>query len=177
MPLYTGDMDSRSGGLFDLITGLPAHPLVVHAVVIMIPLAVVMLIAALILPKARGVLRVLAVVFSFVGAASAWVAEQSGEALENRVGYPGEHAELGEIVTPLSVGLFLATLLWAVSSSAATPRWRLISRLLAVVALGVGVAAVVFTVLAGHSGAAATWEGRVVASGAPLATTSGVDSL
>ena len=152
-----------SGGVFDLFLGLPLHPLVVHAVAIMIPLAVVMLIAALVLSRARSVLRVLAVLFSLVGAVSAWAAEQSGEALENRVGYPGEHAELGEIVTPLAMALFVVTAVWALASRSAKPRAVLVGRLFAIAALSVGVAAVVLTVLAGHSGAAATWEGRVVA--------------
>ena len=152
-----------SGGFFDLVTGLPLHPLAVHAVVVMIPLAVVMLIATLVLPRASRVLGVLAALFSLVGAVSAWIAEQSGEALENRVGYPGEHAELGEIVTPLAIALFVLTTVWALSSRSKKPSAVIVRRLSAIAALSVGVAAVVFTVLAGHSGAAATWEGRVVA--------------
>ena len=136
----------------------------------MIPLTVVMLITALVLPRARSVLRVVTVIFSLVGAASAWVAEQSGEALENRVGYPGEHAELGEIVTPLAMALFVLTTVWALSSRSKKPSAVVARRLSAIAALSVGVAAVVFTVLAGHSGAAATWEGRVVAQSAVAAS-------
>ena len=136
----------------------------------MIPLTVVMLITALVLPRARSVLRVVTVIFSLVGAASAWVAEQSGEALENRVGYPGEHAELGEILTPLAMALFVLTTVWALSSRSKKPSAVVARRLSAIAALSVGVAAVVFTVLAGHSGAAATWEGRVVAQSAVAAS-------
>lgn len=170
-------MDSSSIGIFDLITGLPVHPLIVHSVIIMIPLAVVMMIGALVLPRARSVLHVLAVVFSFVGAVSAWVAEQSGEALEERVGYPGEHSELGEVVTPLALALFVLTTVWMVTSRTKKPTNAIIGRLAAIAALSVGIAAVVFTVLAGHSGAAATWEGRIVADGTMSAVSSGSSAL
>lgn len=36
-----------------------------------------------------------------------YAAKESGEALAARVGNPGEHAELGDILFPASIGLFL----------------------------------------------------------------------
>ncbi|PFG38595.1 putative membrane protein [Georgenia soli] len=95
--------------MFDLIGGLPLHPLVVHAVVVLIPLAVLGAIATILVPRWRRYLPVVAVVATLAALALP-VATQSGEALERRVGEPGVHAALGGQL--LWLGLALAAVLW-----------------------------------------------------------------
>ena len=70
--------------LFDTVTGLPVHPLVVHAVVVLGPLAALLAVTYVVVPRWRVGLRWPLVLLSVVAAASAFVAEQSGEALEER---------------------------------------------------------------------------------------------
>ena len=82
--------------MFDLVNGLPIHPLVVHAVVVLLPLGILGTIAIAVRPawrKAHGLL-----VLGVTAAATVLipVATSSGEDLEKRVGNPGEHAELGD---------------------------------------------------------------------------------
>lgn len=91
---------TASTGPFDLITGLPVHVLITHAVVVLLPLAVLTLILVITIPELRSHYRYPAVGLAIVGAISAIIAEQSGQALQARVGYPGEHAEWGGDAPP-----------------------------------------------------------------------------
>jgi len=154
-------MPEESTGMFDLVTGLPLHPLINHVVVVMVPLAVVTMVLVIIVPRLRRAFVPVGLVFSFLAAVSAFIAEKSGEALQSRVGSPGEHAELGENVVPVAIGFAVVALVWAVLVRAESPVVRWISRALAVIVVGLGAVLTTFTVLAGHSGAAATWEPRI----------------
>ena len=82
--------------MLDLINGIPVHALVVHAVVVLLPLAVLGTLAIAVVPRWRQRYGWLVLAFAVVGTALVPVATSSGEALEERVGDPGEHAELGE---------------------------------------------------------------------------------
>jgi len=67
---------TTSSGPFDLITGLPVHVLVTHAVVVLLPLAVLTLILVITIPKLRSHYRYPAVGLAILGAISAVIAEQ-----------------------------------------------------------------------------------------------------
>lgn len=95
--------------MFDLINGLPMHPLVVHAVVVLVPLTVLGTLAVVLVPRWRRYAPAVAVLGT-VAACFLPLATQSGEAFERRVGSPGEHAELGDQL--LWIGLALAAILW-----------------------------------------------------------------
>jgi len=82
--------------MFDLINGVPIHPLVVHAIVVLLPLALLGTIAIAVKPAWRRPYGPLVVAAVAVSAILAPVATSSGEELEHRVGDPGEHAELGD---------------------------------------------------------------------------------
>ena len=82
--------------MFDLINGLPVHALVVHAVVVLLPLGALGTIAIAVRPAWRHTYGPLVVGITAVATVLLPVATSSGEALEERVGNPGEHAELGD---------------------------------------------------------------------------------
>ncbi|WP_278259213.1 DUF2231 domain-containing protein [Nocardioides convexus] len=82
--------------MFDLINGLPVHPLVVHVVVVLLPLAVLGTVAIVLRPSWRARHGLLVVGCAAVATALVPVATSSGEALERRVGDPGRHAALGD---------------------------------------------------------------------------------
>jgi hypothetical protein len=82
--------------VFDLINGLPVHPLVVHAVVVLLPLAVLGTIAIAVRPHWRLPYGYFVVAAAAIATVLLPVSTSSGEALEGRVGDPGEHAELGD---------------------------------------------------------------------------------
>ena len=164
--------------MFDLVNGLPLHPLVVHAVVVLIPLAVLGTLAAVLVPRWRRHLPVVAVVAT-LDALLLPVATQSGEALEERVGEPGVHAALGDQL--LWIGVAFAAVLWvlvlldrrherrhgvrpgpgAAGSGGARRRRGAASTVVATLAVVLALVTGVQVYRVGDSGARAAWGDRV----------------
>lgn len=97
--------------MFDLIAGLPLHPLVVHGVVVLLPLAALGTVAVAAVPAWRRRFGVLVALLATAATALVPVATRSGEALQRRVGPPaGDHATLGGQL--LWYALPLAVLVW-----------------------------------------------------------------
>jgi cytochrome b involved in lipid metabolism len=147
--------------IFDLITGLPVHIFVNHVVVVIVPLAVITVILAVAFPRLRQSYRYPAVGLAIIGALSAIVAEQSGEALEARVGVAEEHSEWGEMLPPVAVALAVLSAIWLIVSYMSSSRGKILAAVIGGVVIIVGIVAVVITVLAGHSGAQSVWGDRV----------------
>lgn len=148
--------------LFDLVGGLPIHPLSVHAAATLIPLSAVALLILVLVPKWRKTFFPLTLGALGVSVVLAFVAKQSGEALSARVGTPAEHQALGDILFPASIGLFALGLAFYILEKSTGPKW---TTQLAGAAASVAVIGVVgLTVLVGHSGAEATWANRVSAT-------------
>ncbi|GAB3187609.1 DUF2231 domain-containing protein [Nesterenkonia suensis] len=136
-----------------MIFDLPIHPLVVHAVVILVPLAALLLVLAICVPRLRRACGPLGVILAVVGAISAVVADQSGSILTEYVGTPEEHIRWGLPTVISSAAMALASLLWFFLGGRIP---RLIFGILTILS---AIAAVTFTILAGHSGAEAVWGG------------------
>ena len=65
----------------DLITGLPIHPLINHAVAVLIPLSAIGAILVIFVKRFRTTYSPLVLIAVLSGAVSAFVAGQSGEAV------------------------------------------------------------------------------------------------
>ena len=154
--------------MFDLVNGIPVHPLVVHAVVVLLPLAVLGTVAIVLRPSWRSRYGSLVVACAAVSTALVPVATSSGEELEHRVGDPGRHAALGDQLIWFALALLAtsAVLVWLDrrrdAGQASAPGLRAV----AVLALVAAVAAGVQVYRVGDSGAQAAW-GDQVASSAP----------
>jgi cytochrome b involved in lipid metabolism len=147
---------------FDTIGGLPLHPLTVHAASVLIPLSAIALVLLVIVPKWRKAYLPLTVGALGVSMGLAFAAKESGEALASRVGNPGEHAELGDILFPASIGLFLLGLAFYFFTKTDKPKWTL--QLAGGLSIAAVAGVVILSVLVGHSGAQATWGNRISAS-------------
>lgn len=145
--------------VFDLIGGLPVHPLAVHVAVVLVPLAALALVALVFLPKQRSTFLPIVAIAAALGTFATFVAKESGEALSERVGLPQTHADLGDIMFPASVGLTLIAIAFWVLSKSQRPAWQLRVAMTASVIAAIGVSGLSF--LVGHSGAEATWANRV----------------
>ena len=154
----------------DSIVGLPAHPLLVHGAVVLVPLAVIGFIAVGWRDSWRQRYVLPLAVMAVAGWALAFLATQSGEPMEEHVrqfasaaGEPrprfGEHPELGDTAALLSFGFAIA-----VSGVFALERWvpsaRSSRKAMAgayVVTTVIGLVALLWMVRAGHTGAELVW--------------------
>ncbi|MGJ7440752.1 DUF2231 domain-containing protein [Aquipuribacter sp. MA13-6] len=148
--------------LFSSFNGLPLHPLVVHAVVVLVPLSTlgaVLVAARRSWAPAYGPLVTAGAV---AAALAAVVAQQAGNALEVQLGYEEpsalllEHGRHGLYVVNLGIAFAVASVVSLVLTSrlGTTTRWP---RVTAWVAAALGVVATVFTFLAGETGAEQVW--------------------
>lgn len=159
------------------IAGLPAHPLLVHAVVVLVPLAALMVVVGSVWPAARRRLGVLTPLVAAVALVFVPLAKQAGEALERQVPESAlleAHTELGDQLLPWAVGLFLvAAAQWVwfrlrarrSADEGRRGRARVGSLVLAVVAVAVAVGTTVSVVQVGDSGARAVWQGEAGTGG------------
>ncbi len=158
--------------MFDLINGIPVHPLVVHAVVVLLPLAILGTLAIAVRPSWRKSYGHLVVAAAALSTALIPVATSSGEALEKHVGDPGRHAQLGDQLIWFAVPLLVldVVLVWLSrrpgdDREPPVPKGGVVSSrmLTAVAALAVvaGLAAGVQVYRVGDSGARAAWGDQV----------------
>ena len=152
--------------MFDLINGLPVHPLVVHGVVVLLPLAVLGTIAIAARPAWRLTYGPIVVACAVIATAMLPVATSSGEALEKHVGRPGEHAELGDQLIWFAVPLVVlaAAMVWLERRKAAG-KPAIGPSVLPVAVAGLAVVAALATGVqvyrVGDSGARAAWGDQV----------------
>jgi predicted heme/steroid binding protein len=161
--------ESETGGPFDLINGIPVHPLVVHAAVVMVPLTALGVVVMAAVPRFSRRYGWLVVIASLVGTGASFVSKQAGEALAERVGQPGfDHAELGDIMPIVAALLMAVTVaLWLIDRSAPDdgPNPRRGLRIgVAVIAVLVAVGNAFWMYRVGDSGAKSVWAGKVAVS-------------
>jgi hypothetical protein len=148
------------------ITGIPAHALLVHAIVVLAPLTALLEILCAVWPAARRRFVWLVLAFAGVTLVLTPLTTNAGEWLFNQQSQPSEilrtHAERGDWMIYFSVGLLvvaiaLVVLHWLTSRSD-TPRTAA-TVFVAVLALAVGVSSIITVVRIGDSGAHAVWGG------------------
>jgi hypothetical protein len=144
------------------INGLPAHALLVHLVVVLLPLTAVAAIAVSAWPAAQRKLTFLVPLGAVVGAAAVPITTRAGEDLARKIGNPPfieRHINLGDMVLPWAVALAVTTLAqWLyLRRDGVTQVPRMVLAVL-VVASALGTATIV--VLTGDSGAQAVWGNR-----------------
>ncbi len=147
----------------EAIGGIPLHPLVVHAVVVMLPLAALGVIAIALVPRWRTRFGFLVVAASAVVLAFVPIATSTGEQLQETVPASNrldDHVEFGGGVIFWAVPLLVLSIaLWWFGrrSQAGSPVPRWLNVLVTVAAVVVSLGSMVLIVLVGHSGAAAVW--------------------
>ena len=142
---------------FDTIAGIPIHPLVVHAVVVLAPLYAVTLVYFISKNKFSRFQGFLLFGAAIV-AGSAFLANQSGEVLASRVGLPQSHALYGKYTTIVSGLVFLILLTYWVLGSKISRSLQRLARIFLVI---LSIFSILTVVLAGHSGAQSVWEKRI----------------
>ena len=165
---------AASNGPFDLAFGLPLHPLAVHVPVVLLPLGALAVLLMLVVPRWRAALAWPVVVVLGIAAVGSVAAKLSGEALAQRVGAPGQHQELGNWLVAIAWILFAGTLAWWLWQRKHLQQRRatgVVGLIVGILLATVAAAALIVTVLTGHTGATAVWGGLVPDAGAGAAPT------
>ena len=161
--------------MFERISGLPAHALLLHAAVVFIPLLVLAALAFGLVPGLRGRVWWAAALLAVIAPVAAFAAKESGEALEGILrakGYSAEilaqvatHADYGGLTFWLTVALGLLVLVH-VYLAGSFPRVPAPAGVPAAVSLVLGLVTAVVAVITayyvyktGDSGAKAVWTG------------------
>ncbi len=140
--------------MFDTITGLPLHPLVIHGVVVGVPLMAVLTVLVAVRKDLRERFAWWVAGANFLLFLLTLVAKQSGEALQQAKGgqLAIEHGQLGSILP-----WFVLVLTAASAAVAGTSRNRALGPIAVVVAIIAAAAAVYWTVRTGDAGARSVW--------------------
>lgn len=145
--------------------GLPAHPLVVHAAVVLLPLAAFTTLVCAAVPRARRHYAPVALGLALVATLAVGLSQGSGEELEDQVDETElveAHTEQGERVLPWAIAVTVAAAAVTAIPAVAKRRPALLARAVtaAVVAvtLVAGAGATWTVAEVGHSGAKATWD-------------------
>ena len=165
------------------ILGLPAHPLIVHAVVVLVPLAAVLLGASAVSPRFRHWARYASPATALVGLIMVPLATSSGENLERNVQETAqlrEHTELGDTLLPFMIGVTVLAFVLAWfelrrtrqgdgTTSTGAGMARLTSpmavRVVAVLGLVAALGTLVQVGRIGHSGAKSVWSQTATSGG------------
>jgi preprotein translocase subunit SecG len=160
-------------GVFDEFLGVPLHPLVVHAPVVLVPIGAVLAVVLALRADWRGRVGwwMPSAVLVLVG--MLFVAKESGEAAveaKNVFGNIDEHEELAETTFIMSLVWFAATLglvLWewqarkrtpqALSSAGATVHRDPVATALAVMVSLIALVTTIWLIRTGHAGAKSRW--------------------
>lgn len=152
------------------VAGLPLHPLIVHAVVVLTPLTVLALLLGTFWPQARLRLGIVTALGAAVVLVLVPITVAAGRSLAERLGplpAVARHQQFGEMLLPWAIALFVvAAGQWAWfrfaddrarrSSPGAARAARVV---LAVASVAVSAGTMVLLVLIGDSGARAVWGG------------------
>jgi hypothetical protein len=149
------------------ILGLPAHALLVHAIVVLAPLTAALEILCALWPAARRRLVWLVLAFAFAVMVLTPLTTSAGQWLYNQsTQHPPileTHQERGGWMIYFAVGLLVVAIVQAVQhwteSRPSEPK-RAFAIVAAVLAVGVGVSTIVGVVRIGDSGAQAVWGVR-----------------
>jgi hypothetical protein len=99
------------------IHGLPAHALLVHVVVVLVPVAAIMVICSAAWPAARARLGIGTPIAALLALIAVPITTHAGEWLEERVAptpLVKRHADLGDTLLPWVIAMFvLSAALWA----------------------------------------------------------------
>jgi uncharacterized membrane protein len=158
--------------------GLPAHPLLVHIPVVLLPLAAILAIVMLFRPAWLRTFGWFVVGLAGVGFLGAIFAASTGEELEDTRRAAGEtisatlrdHAEEGDAVQLYAGIFFVLMLAWVLfawwrrrageeRATAVARKPKVVATVLAALAILAGAMTTVSVTITGHNGAKSVWEG------------------
>jgi uncharacterized membrane protein len=150
------------------IAGLPAHVLLVHALVVLAPLTALLEILCALWPAARRRLVWLVLAFAIVTTALTPITTEAGEWLYDREHHHRDilntHADRGGWMIYFSVAMLVIAVLLALVHVREGRSGKVV---VAILAVAVGVASIVQVVRIGDAGARSVWANELTKSDKP----------
>jgi len=163
--------------MFEEVLGIPAHPLLVHAAVVFVPLQVLFAIAYAFLPRLRPKITWAVVALTVIGPIAAWFAKLSGQAFRARLvengltdatflGKIDAHQDFGDATAWATLVLSALTIILmlvqrrATGDAAYTGGNAIVGWILKILLLGIALATGYYVFRTGDSGAHIVWEGQ-----------------
>ncbi len=156
--------------MLDTFQGLPVHSLIIHATVVVVPTAALMVALASVYPRFRVWIGPGPVIASLAAVVLDPLSTMSGHKLFDRIKRQGTSPDILKKINhheALAGGLKYFVVLLALVAIASYLLYRRgepsqqVVVLLAVLSIGIGVATIVDVALIGHAGAQAVWSGYV----------------
>ena len=138
--------------------GLPAHPLIIHAVVVLLPLVAILLLVGLFKKKLLQKLHLPIIGILALSVVAALAARSSGYSLSAVVGLPKSHTQWGNYLVLLAIALFSTFVLFSFFTF--HKKIKITSSTLGVLMALLAVSTIGMTFLVGHSGAESVWQYR-----------------
>lgn len=145
-------------GTFAEITQLPAHPLIVHGVVVLFPILIILTFILLVKRKSlerNHLLLIIAFALITIGIIAA---KSSGDSLAAAVGLPELHAEWGNNLVPLAMALFASVVIFSFVSY--YQKIEIVSKVMTLLIILIGIGGLGMTYVVGHSGAESAWKAK-----------------
>jgi hypothetical protein len=166
--------------VFEEFMGIPAHPLLIHAAVVFVPLLALAAVGYVLLPFLRPHIRLVMAGLAVVAPVSALLAKLSGEAFFDRLRERGRvtegfipvierHQDFGTMTmwAAIALGVVTLALAYVVGPTGAAARTaggpggtRVVSVALSVLSVVAAAVALYYVIRTGDSGAKAVWEGQ-----------------
>ncbi len=146
--------------MFDTIGGIPVHALMVHVPIVLIPLSAIGAILIAARPKALRLFGAASVIGAVVGVVASIIAKLSGQELAQRIGWPQDHTDYGNLFPWAAITFLLLLLIFwlfarGIPLNRNRPLWLKVFGAIVILA-SIGIT--YFTVLTGYSGSQATWS-------------------
>jgi hypothetical protein len=167
----------KEAPVFEQIAGIPAHPLLVHAAVVFVPLLALGSVLYAVFAPLRYRLRWPVGLLALAGAGAAVLAHQSGEAFRRRLVARNlaspeildklvQHKQFGDATMWATLGLAVATLVFVLAVPGRPPGFEhprsggvILQIIFALVLLGLAGTSVYYVVRTGDSGSHIVWKG------------------
>lgn len=149
--------------MFDTVQGLPVHALVLHAAVVLVPVMAVLNVLISVVGRLRARWAWPVMAGNVAAVLAVFVAIQSGEALQRRLQPNPQieaHAALGEAMLPFTLAMLAVSVLAAVLRR----RAGVVRVAVGVLSVVAALAATIWVVRVGHSGATAVWKDVITAT-------------
>jgi hypothetical protein len=144
--------------VWDEFGGLPSHPLIIHAVVVLLPLVAITLLVGFFWKNLLKKLHLPIIGILALSVVGVIAAKSSGYSLSVVVGLPKSHAQWGNYLVLLAVALISSFVLFSYFSFYKRSKFATLS--LGVLMALLAVSTIGMTYVVGHSGAESVWKYR-----------------